>query len=316
MKKLRVALLGAAFFVAFGTSQVTTAQADTSQDSQTTTQTDSDVPESVQKAVDDLFDNYITSDTVDVTDASYSEPTMDAVKYGHSFSEFSKIPLVKKFLMRSGFSDTSQLNNVEFWLGDHRIGLGDMDPTYWVYVSAKYNGKSIKSKKINIKYPTDWDKPGSYIGPIGLVGQVTATHEEGKQYAPLLDLNNKKSSRSLAPGSDWYTDQYLIDKNSNALYYRVSTSEWINEYYIKPHANTDFKIADPITSNNSTYTVQYRRNSGEPVYKSDGELWDYTLPNNTDWKITSVAFDQYGVAYYEVSKMLGSELVVPRCFIV
>ncbi len=30
-------------------------------------------------------------------------------------------------------------------------------------------------------------------------------------------------------------------------------------------------------------------------------MWDYTLPNATDWKVTAVSFDQFGVPYYQVS---------------
>lgn len=302
MKKSKIILLGVAFLVTLGLSFTSPTQAATAgQDTATTIKMYDDVPESVQSAVDDLMDNYITDNTIDVTDASFSRPTMSAVMGGHSYSDFSKIPLVKKYLLKSGFAKSDQLQGVTFELADHRPSSADMDRTYYAGIRVLYNGKQIVWKTVKVKTPITASKSNSYTEPSNLVGTVTATHEEGKQYAPLLDTVNGKSNRSLAPGSDWYTDKFIIDKQTASMYYRVSTSEWVSERYIRPHANTNLNISDPISSKHNTYPVSSRAIAGEPLYKSNGELWDYTLPNNTRWKITSIGFDQFGVAYYQVS---------------
>ena len=305
MKKSKIILLGATFLVTLGLSFTSPTQASTSdQNTAATTQSNSDVPESVQNAVDDLFDNYMTNDTVDVTDASFSYPTVSTTeKTLYSFNEFSKLPLVKRYFLKPGFSQSNKLNNVRFSFGSHRPDESDGDVTNWIIMGADYNGKDIGSKIIHIKSQYDYNNPNNlYMDPIDLTGKITATHKEGQSYAPLLDTENEKSNRALAPNSDWYTDKFMISKRYATLYYRVSTSEWVNEYYIKPQSNTNIRISDVISNpRDRKFTVSYRRISGQPLYKSNGELWDYTLPNNSQWKVTSIGFDQYGVAYCQVS---------------
>ncbi|WP_125768366.1 hypothetical protein [Companilactobacillus furfuricola] len=306
MKKSKIILFGATFLVTLGMSFTTPTQATASnRDVTTTTQSNSDVPESVQNAVDDLFDNYLTDETIDIDDASISHPTEETTEGTHyNFNEFSKIPLIKKYLLKSGFSTEEQLNNVKFsYYVHHSDDNGDFDYTYWTQVYAYYDGNLIGSKRVEIKYLSSSEEPTSfYSNPTDLVGQVTATNQEGKQYAPLIDTVNKESNRSLAPKSDWYTDKFMVDKNWGDLFYRVSTSEWVNERYIKPHANTSLKISDLISnSGNKIYQVTDRRVSGQPLYKSNGELWDYTLPDGSKWKVTAIGFDQYGSIYGEVS---------------
>ncbi|WP_125711051.1 hypothetical protein [Companilactobacillus zhongbaensis] len=302
MKKSKIILLGATFLVTLGLSFTNSTQAaSTDQDNMNTLITSGDVPEPTRSAVEDFLYNYVTDDTIDVTDASFSRPTIKATSGEHSYSDFIKIPLVKKYLLKSDFDKVDQLQGVTFELEDQRPHFAEMPQTYYAGVCVRYNGRIIAYKIVYVKQPVTTEKPHSYTEPSDLVGNVSATHEEGKQYAPLLDTANGKSNRSLAPGSDWYTDKFMIDTQNASLYYRVSTSEWANEDYIRPHANTNLKISDPIESDNSTYHVSYRAIAGEPLYKSNGELWNYTLPNNTDWKITSVGFDQFGVAYYQLS---------------
>lgn len=304
MKKSKIILLGATFLVTLGLSFTSPTQAaTTAQDTATTTQSNSDVPESVQNAVDDLFDNYVADENVDVEDASISHPTTSMTELTHySFNEFSKIPIIKNYFIKAGFPQTDQLNNVEFSYVIHEP-RGDGDPYYWGLITAYYNNNEIESKKVKIDGMNSGKNP-AYIfsNPINLVGQVTATNREGRTSAPLVDTVNKDSNRSLAPNSDWYTDQFMFEKRTGELYYRVSTSEWVNEHYIKPHANTNIKITDFMSNpKDKTYQVTWRRISGQPLYKSDGELWNYTLPDGSIWKVTAIGFDQYGSAYCEVS---------------
>jgi hypothetical protein len=297
MKKIKLLLLGLVSALCFGLVNVMTVNADSTSTTNPTDKTN--VPTDVTSAVDDLFDNY-TNDNITVPDASFSRPTLYATNGAYSFDEFSKIPVIGKYVFKgNSFNKVSELQNVKFEYYGHYDSSDDTDYSHWIRIYANYNGATIKTKKINIlgNYVTQ-----KYTDPTSLSGVVEATHKEGSQYAPLLDTENDKSSRSLAPGSDWYTDKYMINKELGFLLYRVSTSEWVDENYIRPHANTNLQIGNAISvGKNSVFNVQFRAVSGEPVYKSNGELWDYTLPNNTDWQITSVAFDQYGLAYYQVS---------------
>ena len=296
MKKVKVVLLGLITFICFGilTINNNVVNADTTDNTNAT-----NVPTNVMDAVNELFDNY-TNDNITVTDASFSRPTLAATSGTYSINEFFKIPVMKKYVFKgTTMDDASNLQNVKFQYYGHYQNSGDMDYKQWIRLYALYNGETIKTKDISI---VDNSRSQTYTVPTDLPGIVEATHEEGAQYAPLIDTENDKSSRSLAPGSDWYTDKFMINREWGFMLYRVSTSEWVDERYIKPHANTDLRIDNDISVGRmNIFNVTYRAISGEPLYKSDGELWNYTLPNNTDWQITAVAFDQYGLAYFQVS---------------
>lgn len=67
-----------------------------------------------------------------------------------------------------------------------------------------------------------WKKIGGY-------GDHTVkTKGNSSDIHPLYSKTGKKSNRSLAGNTSWYTDQYLIDQNG-ITYFRVSTDEWLPE---------------------------------------------------------------------------------------
>lgn len=298
MKKIKWIILGLGILVSFNLGSNNVVNAADNETATETTESNS-VPSDVKNAVDNLLDNY-TNDNITVTDASFSRPTLDATDGTYSFNEFSKIPVMKNFIFKNGSNSLApQLNNVQFRYYGHYPISGLIDFTYWVQIFATYNGQEVGSKTIKVN---NGQFRNQYTDATKQTGVVEATHAEGSNYAPLLDTENEHSSRSLAPNSYWFTDRFMVDMEWATLYYRVSTSEWVNEYYAKPHANPSLQISDPISVGRSTiYRTSYRAISGDPVYKSDGQLWNFTLPNNSEWKITAIAFDQYGVAYGQVS---------------
>ncbi|AKP67696.1 hypothetical protein [Companilactobacillus ginsenosidimutans] len=124
---------------------------------------------------------------------------------------------------------------------------------------------------------------------------------------PLVDESQPdgKSNRSVAPGTGWYTDKVELNLNSGNYQYRVSTSEWLQgDVTVKSSNNTGIKIygdSYDIISNNPIYHVKNHAVAGETVYKSNGDIWDFTLPNDTDWEATSTGTDDNGFLYYRVS---------------
>lgn len=90
---------------------------------------------------------------------------------------------------------------------------------------------------LSAQYPTQYDQNASsssyalFPGATKINSVVSTS-----QLTPLYDAptGGKKSNRSLAPKTDWYTDQVYTDQNGNN-WYRVSTSEWalINQAKIK-----------------------------------------------------------------------------------
>ncbi|AKP67124.1 hypothetical protein [Companilactobacillus ginsenosidimutans] len=298
MKKVKLVILGLIVLssIGFSNSMVVNAEVNGSNPTEST-----DVPSEIQSSVDELFDNQM-SNNITVSDASFSKATIKEINNKYSFDDWGRIPLVSKYVLTDTPSSTQIVNlkNVTFEsLGQYPVpSLGNFN--YGVSVQAFYNGKVIKSKFIPV---SDNVVTEPYTNPVNLVGTVTATHNVALPYAPLTDTENKASSRALAPNSDWYTDKFMINKANGDIYYRVSTSEWVNTLYIKPHANPNLKISNriPVSEGQEIYTVGSDNVSGQTVYKSNGELWDYTLPKETQWKVTSIAFDQFGRAYCEVS---------------
>ncbi len=276
------------------------------------TESDSSKDE-VQSAVESLFNDY-TNDTLNITDASYSYPAVDAtVGREYSYFNFMKIPLVHNFVFKSDVNDSeleSKIKNVKFlYDADFPIPGNDQHYSHFT-LYAYYNGERVGYKDIN-----KINRSQNNLGPVNAEGVVTS---DSKKVSPLVDTNNAQSNRGVAPITDWYTDKYIVDPYSGALSHRVSTTEWLeiapySNYYntpngIAPTTDASFRskgdigitLANsiPVTKDNNTFDTGL---TTDQVYNSNGRLWNFTLPKNTTWTITAISFDQLGYPYYQVS---------------
>jgi hypothetical protein len=275
----------------------------------------SDVPGDVQSAVDDLMTNH-TKDNAEISDASFSEDVL-RVTLGKSFAwyDFDKIPIVKKDILKNVDDQYSsqQFPNVQFRYGvsvdyyTHPVSILDISQNFdifrqgnpkTVFIQALYNGKVIGAKSLPISF--NYPNGSVYSSPTDATGVVTSRYA---QVTPLHDTENDHSSRGVASNTKWATDKFMINYGTAEMFYRVSTSEWLNYATFSSSGNSGLRLSDKIGPNKDlpTYRVSFRETTGEPLYKANGDLWYYTLPNNTDWKITAISFDQFGVPYFQVS---------------
>ncbi|MCH4009532.1 hypothetical protein [Companilactobacillus sp.] len=308
MKKSTIVLLTAISITTVASSSITgTALADTTENTVQTA-----VPANVSSSVTDLLNNQ-TQAKVSVQDSSVSK-TSTRPTYGQSFSlsDFIKIPIVSKYIFKNFtvLDYAKNLRDVQFkyyfsrwtdsgmpamqtWTSFWQTGLGGGPSPINIYVDAIYNGQTIATKVI----PYDYSSYKGYSDPSPANGVATSSNDG---VTPLIDSENAQSNRGVAANTDWRTDKVKYDNTFSEYLYRVSTSEWLKNATIKTNGDSGIRLSNriagvPDINTFSTYGQETH------VISDDGTVYDFTLPKNTSWLITLMAFDQFGVPYYQVS---------------
>ncbi|WP_300561394.1 hypothetical protein [Companilactobacillus sp.] len=263
------------------------------------------------KSVNEFFKKFKKVDAD--ADAAFSLPAIKPyVGKKMSYNDFvTQVPFMRFSLFPdTSIQDSNELDGVTFSFSyslmalDHSTGAGDYDSLVYqlthpieqgysaiitgLSISADYNGQPIGSTGVTMSGPGRNES-----SPIFSQGVVTANDRE---ITPL-----RGTSRGVAAHSQWFTDQYKINPFTGYPMYRISTSEWLVNPTFKPYGNSGITLTPVDYIPISTYTVQNRGRAGETVYKSNGDVYDFTLPNNSSWKVTGTAYDQFHVPYYQVS---------------
>ncbi|WP_300561155.1 hypothetical protein [Companilactobacillus sp.] len=308
MKKRIIALIGVMSIITFFGLFTDNVYADDNSQSSNNSETTAQIN---QKAAQDFIDNYVNTNIV-VKDDSLSLAKIDRSSVYDSGITLAALyhPMVvetglKKYILRdsskSKYADT--LSHFDF--GAYRLdpktkqpitNYEDIDNTslvdgleFFVYDGSKV----IATKRINVKVENPTVHP--LVGTVMNNGSVN----------PLVDENlpGWRSNRSVAPGSNWYTDEYELNLNTGKYQYRVSTTEWVEgDVTIKSDQSTGLNINSELSSiRPPIFTVTGKSVAGEPLFTSDGGVWNFTLPSGTKWTATRVGHDQNGILYYEVS---------------
>lgn len=257
-------------------------------------------------SVQDFLDNYFNS-SITVNDASFSKTAMSYSNYEKvSYSKLiNDNPAVKKYLLKNtdGTDFSDSFRDVKFQIGRvsyisaregsaaiaDQFGPSLLSDGLLVIAYDGNTGKQIAKKRIKVT-----------VGPNKIVNLV-GTAKNNDSTVPLLNDEGKITSRGVAPQTDWYTDKFMVDNDIGDIRYRVSTHEWLSNATIDSQGNSGIQLSDQRDSSNNEIKINNRKNKGEPLFKSNGEIWNFTLPDGSFWKVTAVAWDQYGIPYYQVS---------------
>lgn len=270
----------------------------------------------VEQAVNDFLKNHLKGSDKNLK-ASYSQASIQPY-YGQelSYQDFiTKVPFIRDNVVQDLASvDSKKLSGVKF---SYKIQVMSLDhsytcDTYEQYahdrIHGEFEGHSAIPTGINIyatyngqpigisQYISYYDNQ-SFSNPIKSTGVVV----NNNKITMLKDTENASSNRGVSPNTAWTTDQFKVDFETGQPAYRVSTTEWLPNPTFKTQDNSGIVLSGETTSPLSTYTVSNRGTSGETLYKSNGDVWDYTLPNDSSWKATGIAWDQFNVPYYQVS---------------
>lgn len=141
--------------------------------------------------------------------------------------------------------------------------------------------------------------------PQQTVTDVDGVFSVGNQLTPLTDINGNVGNRSVAAGSQWFTDKLVQSANGNS-YYRVSTLEYVNAKVGNFASNVNDYVA--------TATVAYKKGASVHSFAGYGDQAVYTgnnLPTSSAWKTSHRAFKN-GKYWYEV----GNNVWVPQDYVV
>lgn len=106
-----------------------------------------------------------------------------------------------------------------------------------------------------------------------------------KNTIKLYDSNLNVSNRSLANGTDWFSDQEMV--RDGETYYRISTNEWI-----KASDTYDYLVKDSVVTTKS--------GASRRLVNSRGEVSNRQLSGGTAWK-SDRTIQLHGKTYYRVS---------------
>ncbi|MQS90157.1 hypothetical protein [Companilactobacillus mishanensis] len=314
MKKMRnvIVLLALGLIVGSGiTSPAFAADDSNATGTETATETDDS-----SAAVKELFDDYVNKKINTGYDVDFGPATM-MVNYGVPMSLddlLSKNAKVQKYIFKSGIDQAlkDRLSGVKFTVVASNyysygattdiqslLGMaGDASRFDTLHLLA-YKGDTEIGDQIIDDYSTLEVSDANRYTVVNMKGVVT------NGYATLPLINDEtKSNRGVAPNSGWITDKYRIDNSTGKIQYRVSTHEWLPEESVtlSSNANSGFVLRNfQDVDSGVTINIMDYNHASVTLYKANGDIWNYTLPADSDWKITKVAYDQYGVCYYQVS---------------
>lgn len=137
------------------------------------------------------------------------------------------------------------------------------------------------------------------------VTDVDGVFSVGYQLTPLADIDGNVGNRSVAAGSQWFTDKLVQSADGNS-YYRVSTLEYVNAKAGSFASNVSDYVA--------TATVTYKKGASVHSFAGYGDQAVYTgnnLPTSSAWKTSHRALKN-GKYWYEV----GNNIWVPQDYVV
>ncbi|AKP67697.1 hypothetical protein [Companilactobacillus ginsenosidimutans] len=301
MNKKIIAIIGAFFLMIVPFTVQNVAQADNT-DSTTSQQSE------YQQAAQDFVDNYVNKD-ITVTNGDLSLRNINnnyytsgklLSAYNDSYKNGITEYLIKDYTNSSYLKYYDNLNFGAYRLNPktkepitdvNNIGNSHLQDGLEFFVSD--GDKILASTRINVTLNNK------------TVHEFKGTVINNDKLSPLIDEANAdgKSNRSVAPETGWYTDKMELNLNNGNYQYRVSTSEWLQgDVTIKSDDQQDIHLkTSPFEGLRPTYHVTGKSFAGENLYKSDGSVWNYTLPTDSDWQTTAFATDQNGFLYYQVS---------------
>lgn len=118
------------------------------------------------------------------------------------------------------------------------------------------------------------------------VKRLITIHPDNNEVSLYQKDTSEIRNRSLAGGSDWYSDQQMVKKGK--IYYRVSTNEWV-------------KASDAYAYESQSGIINTNLKDYQLLTTSKGkQVSNRALAANTSWKIDRLAYIN-GNEYYRVS---------------
>lgn len=144
----------------------------------------------------------------------------------------------------------------------------------------------------------DGEKPIGVWKPTAQSGVVTVNNK----VAYLVGNDGTYTSRAMALGSKWATDQYRVNSATGAKQYHVSTNEWVSadDVFYQDRLPDFFNNVSQLP-NFQTVSLDGPDGFIYALYNTDGVRVDRGLPGNTSWATDRRATDQQGNIYYRVS---------------
>ena len=188
------------------------------------------------------------------------------------------------------------------------------------------NGKSYSSGMIGKVF----DKVNNSVTLTRVINvgldNYTDTKINGVVTTPIVNISDKNivvplydgkghqiNRRSLAQGTDWFTDTKRVNNNGGEVWYRVSTNEWVKASDVTYADKTDdSNSGDGDTSADKGLTNIQSLPAGTvvslgtkgyvyPLFGEDGTRLERGLPGDSEWTADKKATDAEGNTYYRVS---------------